>query len=258
MASGLDIIQNHLIETASPGTGSILIWDTGEYSILPWKEYVPPKDSNSDISDAEDSENSPSIITESQKLHNAFQQKRIRVRLHGTRLPPQYTISLRLLASNDRTEQPVKPKRRRKKHDHHLKTRHALHSSSSEDDPSNSLAEPKDPTDSTGQKIGDDQTPEAEMIRLANAYPGTTNTVSSIHQRRWFLTLDRHNSGYVRNSDERGRKWIRKDGHEPSYFHVLGRDVERSVVTGRSAAEVLADEGVVGFVPRAFWKGITE
>ncbi len=40
-------------------------------------------------------------------------------------------------------------------------------------------------------------TTENELIRLTNAYPGTTNTLSSIHQRRWFLSIDRHNSGFV-------------------------------------------------------------
>jgi uncharacterized membrane protein len=39
---------------------------------------------------------------------------------------------------------------------------------------------------------------------------------------------------------------------------VLGREVERSVVTGRLAGEILADEGVDGFVPRRGWRGVVE
>jgi hypothetical protein len=41
-------------------------------------------------------------------------------------------------------------------------------------------------------------------------------------------------------------------------FHVLGMEVERSVVTGRLAGEILADEGVDGFVPRRGWRGVVE
>ena len=36
---------------------------------------------------------------------------------------------------------------------------------------------------------------------------------------------------------------------------MLGRDVERSVVTGRTAGQVMRDEGVEGFVGRRGWKG---
>jgi hypothetical protein len=43
-------------------------------------------------------------------------------------------------------------------------------------------------------------------------------------------------------------------GFEP--FIVRGREYERSVVTGRLAAEVEGDEGVEGYVGRAGWVGI--
>lgn len=45
-------------------------------------------------------------------------------------------------------------------------------------------------------------------------------------------------------------------GFEP--FFVLGREVERSIVTGRTAGEVMADEGVEGFVERKGWRGVVE
>ena len=45
-------------------------------------------------------------------------------------------------------------------------------------------------------------------------------------------------------------------GFEP--FYVLGREVERSVISGRVAGEVLGDEGVKGFVGRRGWRGVTE
>jgi len=44
----------------------------------------------------------------------------------------------------------------------------------------------------------------------------------------------------------------RSDGSRDGFerFHVLGRKVEMSVVTGRFATEIIRDEGVEGFVPR--------
>ena len=45
-------------------------------------------------------------------------------------------------------------------------------------------------------------------------------------------------------------------GFDP--FIVEGREVERSVVTGRLAANVLRNEGVEGFVERKGWKGVVE
>jgi hypothetical protein len=121
--------------------------------------------------------------------------------------------------------------------------------------------------DSTTETTSDTQ------IRLENAYPGATNTIKSIHQRKWFLSLDRFACGFRPTKEiSFGRKvWERpllrvkngvgngmseRGGFEP--FHVLGRDVERSVVTGRLAGEVAVDEGLVGYKPRGGWKGITD
>ena len=56
----------------------------------------------------------------------------------------------------------------------------------------------------------------------------------------------------MRRRDEDGRLL----GFEP--FFVRGRDVERSVVTGRTGGEVLADEGVEGFVGKKGWRGVVE
>ena len=40
---------------------------------------------------------------------------------------------------------------------------------------------------------------------------------------------------------------------------MMGRDVEKSVVTGRKAVEIMADEGVEGgWVGRRGWKTVTE
>lgn len=103
-------------------------------------------------------------------------------------------------------------------------------------------------------------------MRLTNAYPGAANTIGSVHQRSWHLSLDKPSSGFVRVVDDRGRKrWVRSSveagkgrerGFEP--FYVRGREVERSVVTGRGAEEVCADEGVVGFAVRKGWRAVLE
>ena len=109
---------------------------------------------------------------------------------------------------------------------------------------------------------------EDEQVRLTNAYPGATNSIGSIHQRRWYLSMDRYASGFrplPRERENKGgrREWVRRwedgklVGFEP--FFVRGRDVERSVVTGRRAEEVMVDEGVEGgWVGRRGWRAVME
>jgi hypothetical protein len=98
---------------------------------------------------------------------------------------------------------------------------------------------------------------EDAQTRLDNAYPGATNSIGSVHQRRWFMLLDRRSSGFVL---ERGEGvWVRSgakegEGFEP--FLVRGAEYERSVVTGRLAREVESDEGCEGFVGRSGWVGV--
>lgn len=108
---------------------------------------------------------------------------------------------------------------------------------------------------------------EDEEVRLTNAYPGATNSIGSIHQRRWYLSMDRYASGFrpsrKENRSKGGRRmWTRRRegerllGFEP--FFVMGRETERSVVTGRTADEVMADGGVRDFVGRKGWRPVTE
>lgn len=102
---------------------------------------------------------------------------------------------------------------------------------------------------------------EDAQVRRTNAYPGAANTIGSVHQRSWHLSLDKASSGFVRGGEGR---WVRADergkGRERGFeaFYVRGREVERSVVTGRGAGEVCADEGVVGFVWRKGWRAVLE
>ena len=107
------------------------------------------------------------------------------------------------------------------------------------------------------------------QIRAENAYPGASNSIGSIHQRRWFISLDRVGSGFTRQSPRTGTRknnvWTRKRdpehkgsttllGFEP--FHVRGPEVEKSVVTMRRAQDVLDDEGVKEFVRRPGWRAV--
>ena len=126
--------------------------------------------------------------------------------------------------------------------------------------------------DSASDQLQD--TAEDELTRITNAYPGATNSIGSIHQRRWFLVLDKKRSGFrkeggqwVRTIEPHFKKHILSDtpkrvpereygGFEP--FFVRGADFERSVVTGRLSKEVMEDEGVQNFRARKNWMPILE
>lgn len=80
--------------------------------------------------------------------------------------------------------------------------------------------------------------------------------------------MDRRASGFVPIAGGEGeRRWVsggdcgvigilRGKGEEG--FLVRGRDIERSVLTGRNADEVMRDEGVKGFVGRRGWTAVVE
>ena len=104
-----------------------------------------------------------------------------------------------------------------------------------------------------------------QQIQRNNAYPGSCNTIGSIHQRRWYLSLDRWNSGFEAvGPTTKKKQWVRrqsesKDGPLPlgfEPFYVRGPEIERSVVTGRLGGDVLADEGVEDFVARRGWRAV--
>ncbi|KAF2755068.1 hypothetical protein EJ05DRAFT_519745 [Pseudovirgaria hyperparasitica] len=273
-------VWNHLIESASHATGSLLIWDTGEYEVLP--RHAAPVATDDDDDDDDDSPSpNPSCPSETTKLRAAFRDRHIRLRLHGTRLPANYTIYMRLPSANaaphthtHKTPNPLATRRRRRRRKNAPSTTARLRSpvSTSEEesetrDATAAAAAPSRVTDSESMKNDDAAVAAAAaanasdvedaQIATSNAYPGATNDIGSVHQRRWFLGLDRGNSGFVR-AGSRGESWVREDdkrGFEP--FYVRGSAVERSVVTGRLASELLSDEGVEGFVERGNWQGIT-
>ena len=251
----------------------MLIWDTGEYSILPYRDSPVDSDEES-IADG----SGKSTLKDSEKLHQAFQQRKIRLRLHGTRLPSGYTLAIRADKDHFPTEQPKKPARKRRRKDPVSALRQKVETSSSEaSDTDLPQLRRKDVeslhrTASPPRKAGtvDEDThaaseEESENIRLTNAYTGATNDIGSIHQRKWYLSMDRASSGFVPVRDKRTgtRTWTRKRGRDGTLqgferFWVMGRDVERSVVTGRLAKDVMEDEGVEGYIPRGLWRPVTE
>ncbi|KAF4549680.1 Hypothetical protein D9617_20g027360 [Elsinoe fawcettii] len=272
-------VWNNLIESASHATGSLLIWDTGEYEVRPRPSKMcrskVTDDELSAVSDHDESSNIPvTSLSEPEKLRLAFRDRHIHLRLHSTRLPKNYTLALRLPRQNYRGRQPRAPKRRRRKKspapkpvdpettasdseiDSSASISTALSSVAAEETDLKAAAAASDDED-RGEK-------EREDIRRTNAYPGAANDIGSVHQRQWFLSLDREQSGFVkaRTGPEKGR-WVRReipdgelDGFEK--FVVRGRDEERSIVTGRLAMEVMDDAGIRGYKGRKMWRAITE
>lgn len=136
----------------------------------------------------------------------------------------------------------------------------------------------EDELDLISQEVGDDAESvsamereirelEDEQVRRTNAYPGASNTIGSVHQRRWYLSLDRPACGFVEGKGkvwERDPKYQRRtDADEGTErcglefpFYVRGVDHERSIVTGRRGEDVLRDEGVRDFVQRKGWKPV--
>ncbi|OQO11806.1 hypothetical protein B0A48_03533 [Cryoendolithus antarcticus] len=255
-------LWNNLIESASHATGSLLIWDTGEYEVLPSRKVR--RQAATDDEDSDCSESDSDSRGASEKLSASFRARHIRLRLHGTRLPSQYTVNLRLPSANNREHQPDRPKHKRRRTNPKSAKKQPNHEveTDSEDSTTGKL-NPMQAEDTYESKQANqaavasdlENDTDPETIRATNAYPGATNTIGSVHQRHWFLTLDRPNSGLRRSTSglDKGR-WI--GDWEP--FHVLGRDLERSVITGRLAGDIMNDEGVEGFVGRQGWRGIVE
>lgn len=178
-------------------------------------------------------------------------------------------MSIRLLTSENRHEQPAKPSRKR-----HRKTSEGRRLARVTP-PTSDLDDDEDVPDSHTNSMDvsvsalerEIAEQEDEEVRLTNAYPGATNNIGSIHQRRWYLSMDRYASGFSplrlgafskggRATWTRRREGERLLGFEP--FFVTGRDFERSVVTGRTADELMADERVKYFVGRKGWRPVTE
>ncbi|KAI0538922.1 DNA polymerase ligase-domain-containing protein [Xylaria digitata] len=315
-------LWNHLIETASHATGSILIWDTGTYTVLPTERHHLRDDSQSST----DEDSSSPHLTEQQKLHQAFATRKIRIQLHGTRLPSPYVLNLRLTREEDavgRARRTHIPKTRRRRGAPSAlsgrvtrsasKRKNAPEPSTSSDSETSAPSRRSIGRQQEGIRIDGNDEDDAEIVHApaeqvredeknisaterelreledkevcrTNAYLGATNSIGSVHQRRWYLSLDREASGFAKRRREGRTVWESADVHPGASaesarkpedskrkktdeyeavtprltypFYVRGVDYERSVVTGRRGDEVLRDEGVIGYVGRKGWQAI--
>lgn len=225
-----------------------MIWDTGTYTILARRSKHAP---TLDPSSQDDGDEPSNAKTQQELLHEAFQNRKIKIQLHGTKLPQPYVVYLRLTKTEDaagraKADKPRKRRRRRQRTEPGT-----TDSSPSSDDEETVASHATDGADVTSVSADERELRELEdeHVRKTNAYTGAANSIGSVHQRRWYLSLDRAASGLKL---ERGR-WNSPEGYP---FSVQGRHVERSVVTGRLGEDVLRDEGVVGFTPRQGWKPV--
>lgn len=287
-------LWNHLVETAGRETGSLLVWDTGEYEVLLPPDHAPSDSDSNSASNPEGSDGGGASgswvgLTQQQRLARAFASRKIRLKLHGTRLPSTYVMNLRLTSAQDAAGRAKaqaqtgashgrkKPRRRRRAQAKAMPNPTGPDTSDSSDDDDGG-------GDGLGEEVYDDGTAgksgiglsamekelreiEDEEVRRTNAYVGAVNTIGSVHQRTWFLSLEREACGFVRGRREGSVWWERKDEGEETAaegdenrlrwpFYVRGPEHERSVVTGRLGREVLRDEGVVGYVGRKGWRPI--
>jgi hypothetical protein len=236
-----------------------LIWDTGTYTILPrknpHKHPLSPETTDNESSDVEaitSTINNQHQFLENEKLIEAFKTRYIRLRLNGVRLPQNYTVTLRLPSANDFGKQTSRldARKRRRRRSKPTRPQKAQFTDSEPEAEIQTQQQQPPPED-----IDTDEDEDARTW-LNNAYPGSTNSIGSIHQRQWFMLLDRASSGFFQDktSGKCNLKAAAGEGFVP--FFVRGRDYERSIVTGRLAREVESDEGVEGFVGRRGWTGI--
>ncbi|KAJ0115835.1 hypothetical protein J7T55_004004 [Diaporthe amygdali] len=287
-------LWNHLVETASLHTGSLLVWDTGSYEVLrPRRSKYAPVDSQEGKSDDSDGKwHRWERLTQQEKLAKAFSSRKIRLRLNGSRLPRGYALNLRLTKDEDAAgrAKAARPAGTRKRRGRKTPTKKAPETSSDGEDDSGpdrrpdrggeekeeeeeyndgSAAVSKKDLDGISEMEKELRELEDAEVRRTNAYPGAANTIGSVHQRKWFLSLDREACGFAKMKKEGRVWWERQDtadedglGSDQAQgrfrwpFYVRGPDLERSIVTGRLGAEILRDEGVVGYVGRKGWKPI--
>lgn len=294
-------LWNHLAETAGRHTGSLMVWDAGDYEVLRppgrgARAPPPPPGSSPGGPGGEEEEEEAAgwgRLTRQERLAGAFAARRVRLRLRGARLPRGYTVNLRLTRREDaagraRGGGPGGPRRRGRRGGRLAGPARGGPETSSDSD--GGLGSSKDGrVREEEEEYNDGSTAaraaegisemekelrelEDEQVRRTNAYTGAVNTIGSVHQRKWFLSLDREACGFEKSRKGGNIWWERmeggggageEDGNDENTgqrydwpFYVRGPDHERSVVTGRLGADILRDEGVVGFVGRKGWRPV--
>lgn len=250
----------------------MLVWDAGVYEVLPRRRGEGPE---RDPGSAEGSQSSGweevqkgegrgedgggggwEGVSENSKLVEAFGRRKIRIRLHGARLPDGYTLDMFVAPGSRHLHERRATVRRNKK-----RIVKVMETSSEGENESDAAIPVADAVDAEWVLEWEREEVEKSEMRRVNAYPGAENTVGSLYQRKWFMCLDREGSGF--SKAERDGIWKRREGRggalegfEP--FYVKGVEEERSVVTGMKAEHVMREEGVIGFVRRKGWRAILD
>jgi hypothetical protein len=243
----------------------MLVWDGGVYEVLARRGGEGP---GKDPGSAEGSQSSNGAgggeeeerdeeVSENSKLVEAFKKRKIRIRLHGARLPRGYTLDMFVASGSQHLREPRQAAEKKKKR----RVSKVVETSSEGEEESGAALPVADVVDEEWVLAWEGKEVEKREVRRVNAYPGAENTVGSLYQRKWFLCFDREGSGFCRA--RRDGIWERRhgeggalEGFEP--FYVSGVEEERSVVTGRRADDVMRDAGVVGFVRRKGWRAVLE
>ncbi|ROW14159.1 hypothetical protein VPNG_04192 [Cytospora leucostoma] len=305
-------LWNHLVETAGRHTGSLMVWDAGSYEVLPPRrsgyallDSQEGEEEEGVIGSGGGSGGGGGSawdgLTQQEKLAKSFASRKIRLRLNGTRLPRGYVVNLRLTREEDAAGRakaaaagrPGRGRRRGRQRGGAAGTRKGVETSSSASDDGGDYGSVLDGDVPGEERYEDGSTSTAkgpaqgaisemekelreledEQVRRTNAYTGAVNSIGSVYQRKWFLSLDREACGFQRTRKDGKVWWERVNGggggeeggdrdeedvrHRYGWpFYVRGPDHERSVVTGRLGADILRDEGVVGFVRRKGWRPI--
>ncbi|OBT78296.1 hypothetical protein VF21_02992 [Pseudogymnoascus sp. 05NY08] len=247
----------------------MLVWDGGVYEVLSRRKGDEPErdpgsaegSQSSGLGDVEKGERGEEErggvegVSENLKLVEAFGRRKIRIRLHGARLPEGYTLDMFVAPGSQHLREPraaVRKKKRRVV---------KVMETSSEGEESDAAISVADAVAAEWALEWKRKEVEKREVRRVNAYPGAENTIGSLYQRKWFLCLDREGSGFCKA--DRDGVWERRkgeggalEGFEP--FYVRGVEEERSVVTGMKAEHVMRDAGVVGFVRRKGWRAILD
>jgi hypothetical protein len=253
-------IWSHLIENASRESGSLLIWDAGTYSILPREASthrrlsLTDNEPDADLGARVAAPPEWDSLHENEKLMCAFRRNYICVRLDGTRLPADYTMTMHADPINTTPLNQNASAFARESH-----WQNSTRPRPNRRPATDSVARGSKPWQDVEDDSDDLDTDSEQTLQtcLNNAYPGLANTTTgSTHRRRWSVRLDRWSSGFIRDSDGQVVRGNNNGGFEP--FLVRGSDYERSVVTGRLAAEIERDAGLVGFVGKPNWRGVTE
>ncbi|KAK1716614.1 DNA polymerase ligase-domain-containing protein [Colletotrichum lupini] len=187
-------LWNHVVEVGSRGTGSLVIWDCGWYEVLGRGERrkgrggpeVDP-DSGGDDGEDEEGDDGDGGMTGQDKLARAFAERKIR---------PMKKKNEVVETSSD--------------------------GESGEDRDEDVVPDPLDGGDRHGgdgyggegeeNKLSaverEIREVEDEFVRRTNAYRGAENSVGSVYQRRWYLSLDREACGFERRKRTR---WQQKE-----------------------------------------------